>query len=176
VILSGIAPDVYADALVAAAQNLSSTRLMGCHMVARRTFHKRVARLLSDGMPRVSRTSTLRAAAVLFAGAVLAIGLLSGQETVYKKGRGVSAPRILRRIDPQYTPNARADKLSGTVLLSMVVGADGLAHDIKVMKRVGDGLDEKAVEAVRKWRFVPGQKEGVPVAVRAQVEVNFKLR
>jgi TonB family protein len=61
------------------------------------------------------------------------------------------------------------------VLLSIIVDEHGLPRDIKVIRPLGLGLDEKAVEAVAKWRFIPGRKGGVPVATQAQVEVNFRL-
>jgi TonB family protein len=60
-------------------------------------------------------------------------------------------------------------------MLSIVVNTDGKAEDVKVVKSLGMGLDEKAIEAVMKWRFTPGKNKGVPVKVRAQIEVNFRL-
>ena len=181
VILSGLAPDLYAEALIAAARNLTSTKLTGCPMLTQKTFRNRVVRLLSNGVPRVSSSSTLRCAAIVFAGVVLAIGLLNGkpqspdQDGVYRMGPGISPPRVIYKIEPSYTDEARTAKLDGTVLLSMIVGTDGLAHDINVVKSLALGLDEKAVEAVQKWKFQPGVKDGEPVKVRAQIEINFKL-
>ena len=70
---------------------------------------------------------------------------------------------------------ARAAKLNGSVLLSIVVDTDGGATNIHVLKGLGMGLDEKAVEAVAKWKFRPGMKGGVPVNVYAQVQVNFQI-
>jgi len=93
----------------------------------------------------------------------------------FKVGGGVSQPSVLSKVDPEYSEEARKAKYSGTVLLQLVVGIDGKAHDIKVMKGVGLGLDEKAIEAVQKWRFSPGKKAGQPVPVFATVEVNFRL-
>jgi TonB family protein len=61
------------------------------------------------------------------------------------------------------------------VVLSVEVGPDGLAHNIQVLRSIGMGLDEKAVEAVQKWTFLPGKKDGVPVTVQATIEVNFRL-
>ena len=61
------------------------------------------------------------------------------------------------------------------MLLSIVVDVDGLPKDIKVVRPLGSGLDEKAIEAVEQWRFKPGMKDGKAVATRAQVEVNFRL-
>ena len=93
----------------------------------------------------------------------------------FRVGGGVSQPQVLSKIDPEYSEEARKAKYSGTVLLQLVVDVDGLAKNIKVVKGVGLGLDEKAVEAVKKWKFIPGKKNGQPVPVYATVEVNFRL-
>jgi len=94
---------------------------------------------------------------------------------VFKVGGGVSAPSVLFKVDPEYSEEARKAKYSGTVLLSVIVDAEGHARDIHVVKSLGMGLDEKAIEAVQKWKFRPGMKGGVAVNVRAQIEVNFRL-
>ena len=87
----------------------------------------------------------------------------------------VAAPSLISKVEPEYSKEAREKKLSGNVLLSIIVGADGVPRDIKVVSPLGSGLDEKAIEAVSKWRFKPGTKSGVSVPVQAQVEVSFKL-
>ncbi|GAB4405106.1 MAG: hypothetical protein OHK0021_17260 [Bryobacter sp.] len=94
---------------------------------------------------------------------------------VYSVGGGVSAPGVLFKVEPEYSEEARKAKFQGTVLLSIVVDPSGKARDIRVLRPLGLGLDEKAIEAVSKWRFKPGMKDGVPVPVRASVEVNFRL-
>jgi len=66
-------------------------------------------------------------------------------------------------------------KHQGVVVLALVVDPQGHARDIRVARSLGMGLDEKSIEAVRKWRFNPGTKDGVPVAVQVNVEVNFRL-
>jgi TonB family protein len=77
--------------------------------------------------------------------------------------------------EPEYSEEARKAKFQGTVMLAIVVDTDGKAKEIRVLRPLGMGLDEKAVEAVQKWRFKPGQKDGHPVPVRANVEVSFRL-
>jgi hypothetical protein len=94
---------------------------------------------------------------------------------VYKVGGGVSAPSVLFKVDPEYSEEARKAKYSGTVLISLVVDASGKAQNIKVVRSLGLGLDEKAMEAVAKWKFKPGMKNGQAVAVQATIEVNFRL-
>jgi TonB family protein len=94
---------------------------------------------------------------------------------VFRVGGGVSAPAVIFKIDPEYSEEARKAKYSGTVLLSVIVDAEGRARDVHVVKSLGMGLDEKAVEAVLNWKFKPGMRGGVAVNVRAQIEVNFRL-
>jgi TonB family protein len=94
---------------------------------------------------------------------------------VFHAGGGVSAPAVIVKVDPEYSEEARKAKYSGTVVLSVVVDQEGRARDIHVLKSLGMGLDEKAVEAVQKWKFKPGMKGGQAVNVRAQIEVNFRL-
>jgi len=93
----------------------------------------------------------------------------------YRIGGVVSAPRVVFKSEPQYSEEARKAKLEGTVVLSLVVGEDGVARNLTIAKRVGFGLDEEATEAVSAWRFAPGQKEGKPVPVLTTIEVNFLL-
>ena len=93
----------------------------------------------------------------------------------YRVGGGVSAPRVLFSPDPEYSEEARKAKYQGTVVLWVVVGPDGRPRDIRVQRTLGLGLDEKAIEAVRQWKFDPARKNGQPVAVQINVEVNFRL-
>ncbi len=94
---------------------------------------------------------------------------------IYKPGGDVSNPVPISRPEPQYSEEARKAKWGGTVLLSLVVDETGHTTDIKVLKPLGLGLDEKAIEAVAKWTFIPGKKDGKPVKVLAQIEVTFRL-
>jgi periplasmic protein TonB len=93
----------------------------------------------------------------------------------YRVGGGVSAPSVLYKVEPEYSEEARKAKFQGTVVLAIIVDQNGKARDIRVIRPLGLGLDEKAIEAVMKWRFKPGMKEGASVAVQATVEVNFRL-
>ena len=93
----------------------------------------------------------------------------------YRIGGGVSAPVPLFKPDPEYSEEARKAKFQGSVILQIVVDENGNPKDIKVIRPLGLGLDEKAIEAVQKWRFRAGVLNGKPVPVRANVEVNFRL-
>lgn len=93
----------------------------------------------------------------------------------YRVGGGVSAPRVLYQPDPEYSEEARKAKYQGTVVLWVVVGPDGRPKEVRVQRSLGLGLDEKAMEAVKLWKFEPARKDGNPVAVQINVEVNFRL-
>jgi protein TonB len=93
----------------------------------------------------------------------------------YRVGGGVSAPRPIYDPDPEYSEEARKAKFQGAVLLWVVVGADGRPRDIRVQRSLGMGLDEKAIEAVRLWKFEPSTLDGRPVAVQVNIEVTFRL-
>lgn len=94
---------------------------------------------------------------------------------VFRVGGGVSAPKALYAPDPEYSEEARKAKYQGTCVLWLVVGPDGRPRDIKVARTLGLGLDEKAIEAVKTWKFEPALKDGKPVAVQINVEVSFRL-
>jgi periplasmic protein TonB len=94
---------------------------------------------------------------------------------VFHVGGGVSAPRPIFQPDPEYSEEARKAKYQGTVVLGLVVGPDGRPRDMKVLRSLGLGLDEKAIDAVKNWRFDPALKDGKPVAVYISVEVDFRL-
>jgi TonB family protein len=96
-------------------------------------------------------------------------------EGVLRVGGDVSVPKPLTRAEPAYSEDARLAQLAGTTVLSVVIGTDGLAHDIQVVRSLGLGLDEKAVAALGKWTFQPAMKDGQPVPVMASIEVNFNL-
>jgi protein TonB len=93
----------------------------------------------------------------------------------YVVGGGVTAPRAIYSPEPDYSEEARKAKYQGIVILQVIVDADGRSRDIRVARSAGMGLDEKAIEAVRQWRFAPGTKDDRAVAVIVNVEVNFRL-
>ena len=89
------------------------------------------------------------------------------------KGR---PPLLIYKPAPEYTGEARQVHLEGDVLLRAAIGVDGIARDIRVTKPLGRGLDGKAIECVRKYRYVPAFKEdGTPIAVRANITIQFRL-
>jgi periplasmic protein TonB len=94
---------------------------------------------------------------------------------VYQLGDGITPPRPTYAPDPEYSDKARKKKLNGTVILSFVVGADGLPRDIKIKKGLSSDLDKNATECLKKWKFTPGMKDGQPVAVALDVEMTFRV-
>ncbi|HTA70628.1 MAG TPA: energy transducer TonB [Bryobacteraceae bacterium] len=87
----------------------------------------------------------------------------------------MTSPKMVTHKDPEYSEEARIARLTGTFTISFIVGEDGTVRDVDAATSLGLGLHEKAIEAVRSWRFKPGAKDGMPVAVAMDAEMNFPL-
>lgn len=96
-------------------------------------------------------------------------------EKAYCVGHGLKPPRALSTADPAYPEAARHDRIEGTVTLLLIVDQQGRPCTIYVVRSAGSGLDEKAIEAIQKWRFQPATFQGNPVAAAINVQINFKL-
>jgi len=94
----------------------------------------------------------------------------------YRPGSDIEPPKLLREVKADYTEDARVRGLSGDVVLEIVVQRDGSVGDVKLLQGLGGGLSDRAVQAVRQWRFSPAQRQGTPVDVVVEVAVEFKLR
>lgn len=94
---------------------------------------------------------------------------------VFRVGGGISAPRPIFTADPEYSEEARGAQYQGVCVLWIVVGTDGRPRNIRVVRTLGFGLDQKAMEAVKQWRFEPAMKDGRLVGVQVDVEVTFRL-
>jgi protein TonB len=90
-------------------------------------------------------------------------------------GGGISAPIPIYTVEPEFSEEARKAKVAGNVLVNLWVGTDGLPSHVHVLRGVGMGLDEKAVEAVKQYRFKPAMENGKPVLVELNIEVNFQI-
>ena len=88
---------------------------------------------------------------------------------------GISVPRIVSRVEPTYTQEARTAKVSGTVVLFAEISSAGVVGNVVVLHKLGKGLDESAVRAIKQWKFSPALKDGRPVAVMITIEMNFSL-
>ena len=93
-----------------------------------------------------------------------------------RPGSGITAPSILREVKPDYTEEGRRRNIEGDVVLEIIVRSDGTVGNVKLLRGLGAGLDERAVDAVRQWRFNPAHRYGTPVDVIVEVAVEFKLR
>ncbi len=94
-------------------------------------------------------------------------------ETIYRPGNGVSSPRLIKDVKPQYTPGAMRRKVNGTVLLRCVVDRDGVPTRLQIIDALDDELDQVSVNALKQWRFEPGRKDGEAVLVQIDVAIGF---
>jgi periplasmic protein TonB len=94
----------------------------------------------------------------------------------YRPGSGITPPAIVREVKPDYTEEARRRGVEGDVELEIVVRADGGVGSVTLIHGLGSGLDQRAIDAVRQWRFSPARRFGTPVDVIVEVAVEFKLR
>jgi TonB family protein len=110
----------------------------------------------------------MRLAFIVFTAFVLGTGIAAAQTTT---------PKLVKEVKPEYTPEARAAKIQGTVLLQTVILADGTVGDVRVTRSLDEkyGLDRQAIVAVKQWLFTPGMRDGQAVAVTVSIEVSFNL-
>ena len=187
VLSSGAPRSEYADFLLDISRRFRSPALFGCAMASHsHPLRGRIMNILhaptNGGSSRWSRP-----AIVLFSGLLAAAGVMvpatadhtpprDTQQQVYKIGGDVSAPRVIYKVEPQYTEEARNAKISGTVLLSIVVDAAGNPGDIQVVRGLDPGLDKNAIAALSQWHFAPATKDNQAVTVQADVEVHYRLK
>jgi TonB family protein len=91
------------------------------------------------------------------------------------EGGGTTPPRTIYAPDPEYSETARIAKYNGLVAVGTIIGPDGNPRDVWIVRKLGLGLDQKAIEAVRRWKFAPATRDGKPVAVQIIIEVQFRL-
>jgi TonB family protein len=99
----------------------------------------------------------------------------AGLPPVRRIGGAVSAPVVLHHVEPKFSEQARAAFFSGRVLVTLIVDTKGMPQNVHVLRGVGMGLDENAVEAVKQYVFQPAMEGGKPVAVELSVEINFEI-
>ena len=103
--------------------------------------------------------------------AVVLAGLTISAQELTTDGR----PTIIAKCKARYTEEARGSKVEGDVMLTAEIQPDGRAHSIAIKRSLGSGLDETVVEALKQWRFKPGEKHGEPATTEIVVVVNFRL-
>lgn len=176
----------YADHLVGIAKGLSRPAPAGCiaaTMIEHSELEDRIMHILTPRaerkpLSRLGRFATVLAAAAVILPLAIVIQPLTAMQRdhAYRIGNGVTAPKLLSKVEPKYTDEARDAKIEGTVVLSLVVSSTGDPLDIKVERGLDPGLDQKALDAIQQWKFQPGTKDGQAVDVIAQIEVNFRLK
>ncbi len=135
-------------------------------------------------MSRRNLVATLGLAAAVVAIATAAavtrfpIGATLIAQEVYKPGDGVTLPQVIREVKPEYTAEAKAQKIQGSIWLRIVVLASGDVGDVEITRSLAEkyGLDEQAVKAAKQWKFKPGMKDGKPVPVQVTLELTFTLK
>ena len=106
---------------------------------------------------------------------LLAVTLFAFGSEGQKAATQDAPPQVIYNPDLEYTPAARRDRVQGPVVVYINLDAEGIPHDMKVVKKLRSDLDQKAVEAVSKWRFKPAIKNGSPVPTTVNVQVAFRL-
>ena len=182
VIASGHSRHDYAAFLLDAVRDLKSREMFACAMAGSggRSLKQRFANLL-DPMPRPALTRRIAVSLASLSLVAMALTVVrpvwsQSDGKAYKVGDGIMQPRVLSKVDPEYTQDAKDDRIEGPVVLKTIITAEGNASEITVVKSLNPGLDQKAIEALSKWTFQPGTKDGKPVPVWANVEINFRLR
>ena len=94
----------------------------------------------------------------------------------YRPGSGITPPSLVREVKPVYTEEGRRRNVEGDVVMEVVVRADGSIGTVRVLQGLGSGLDQRAIDAVRQWRFSPARRYGTPVDVLVEIAVEFRLR
>ena len=180
----------YMTALLAFADG-GRPAVLATAFLRRRHLRSRLRKLVKE--PVMSRRRLRWTAAVLvcvmagaMAGTVMALPLgwpigeaaARLQQVVDGKDPGVTLPKVVSEVKPEYTPEAMKARIEGTVMMTTVVRTDGTPGDIEITKSLDAnyGLDKAAVTALSQWRFEPGRKDGKPVAVRVTVEMRFTLK
>ena len=102
-------------------------------------------------------------------------GSNAGYGGLMNVGGGVSAPQVIHTVEPQFTPEARQADYQGVVTIQLIVDVQGEPQDVRVVRRLGMGLDERAIEAVKQYRFRPAVYQGHPVSVQMMIDVDFRL-
>jgi len=185
VLVAGTRASEYAGHLLAVARALrpSAGFEAAAAMVRQPGLESRVTAILDGSVERrgLGRRSVLVAALAAVV-CMVPLGLLrtaaaQTKEETHKMGeKGLKAPRLLDRVEPKYTDEAKDARIEGTTTLSVEIDTDGRAQNIEVVRSLDAGLDHNAVVAVQQWRFQPGEKDGTPVRVAARIEINFHLK
>ncbi len=182
VLTAGAAPSDYAGRLLDVARRLHgpAAPAVVIAMVRRPDLETRVRSILDPSSRRASagifvRCAIALAAALLIFPIALTRQSVHAQGKVYRMSDGIAPPQVIYKVEPDYTPEAKDDKIEGTVKLQVEITPEGVAKNIRVLQSLDRGLDANAIDAIEHWHFQPGTKDGEPVTVLATIEVTFHL-
>jgi TonB family protein len=177
VLAGGVEPADYASHLIRVARQMRPAPEAALAVARPSTLEGRIRSILTSGANRrpVGRGTALALVLVAVVALVPLAALGQKENKVHKVGDGVTAPRLISKVEPQYTEEARDAKIEGVTILTVEVTEAGTPENIKVKVSLDPGLDLNAIAALSQWRFDPATKDGKPVRVGATVEVNFRL-
>jgi TonB family protein len=179
VLASGTDPVGYADELVRVARSMAMTsaRIAAVGMVERSSLEQRVRHVLDRSVSRRPAGWIARAAIAVFVTALGVSATPLQEQPVYQVGdEGVSDPKVIKDVRPQYSKEALEKQIQGEVALEGVVTEQGTMTDLRVLKSLEPSLDQAAIDAALQWRFEPARKDGKPVRVRVTLIMSFRLK
>ncbi|MBM3738497.1 MAG: M56 family metallopeptidase [Acidobacteria bacterium] len=172
-IRQGAAPVSYAESLVEVARSGLQAQLGTASAAGQTPLEPRLRMILDSTTDRRPVRRWMLAAAAMLA--VIAAVPTATAQKVYKIADGITPPKLLTKVEPAYTPEARKARISGTVVMSLEIHEDGKAHNFQITQPLDAGLDQQAIKAVQKWTFAPAKKDGQAVRCMATIEVNFRI-
>jgi TonB family protein len=178
VLAEGTGASGYAQQLLEIARRLKRNSPRAAVAMTRRPrgLESRIAAILDPSRTRTDAGIRVRLT-VMVTAACLLVALASCQTArIYKVAQLQTLPKVVSKVEPNYTDDARNAKIEGPVVLSLIVDAQGRPEKVQVTKSLDKGLDQQAIAAIEKWHFAPGIKDGKPVRAAAIIEVNFRLR
>ena len=178
VLADGTGASSYAQHLLEIARQLKQHPPHAAVAMTRRptALESRIAAILDPSRARTGAGIRARLVVMLTAACLLLFLAACQTARIYKVAQVQTPPKVVSKVEPNYTDDARNAKIEGPVVLSLIVDAQGQAEKIRVTKSLDKGLDQQAIAAIEKWHFAPGIKDGKPVRVAATIEVNFHLR
>ena len=178
VLANGVPADEYASHLLFVAKNFTPSAALP--MARTSSLETRLRAVADERQSRAELSRRWRVGLLATTtAAVFGVSSLLAQQAqkIYNVGdEGVTPPFVLHKVDPDYTPEGKAEQISGSVTLAFEIPSAGLPQQIKVVESLDRGLDQNAVAALRQWRFKPATREGRAVAVAAKVRFQFQLR
>jgi len=176
VLMGGVPAAEYAQQLLDVARQLrGAPPRISIAMVRTPLISSRIAAILDPLRSRKRAGRGTKATIALGFVLFFVTAVVCQAERIYKVAEVTTPPRVASKIEPKYTPQARAARIEGIVVLTMVIKPNGRADQVRVARSLDKGLDASAVSAIRKWHFDPGKKDGKAVPVAATIEVNFHL-